>query len=281
MSLMCRALGVSTSGYYDWQGREPSKRAQDDVQLASVVRAVHEESRRTYGSPRVHRELRERGICVGRKRVERVMRENDLMGRRRPRFRRTTDSKHDGPIAPNLLERNFTTDQPDRVWVGDITYIWTNAGWLYLATIIDLFSRRVVGWSMASQMRTELVLGALQAALGKRTPSPSGLIFHSDRGSQYASAAFREALEAAGIRSSMSRKGDCWDNAVAESFFSTLKTELVHRLTFLNRQAARFAIAEWVEVFYNGKRRHSAIDYATPREAEEQFHRQTQLSRAA
>jgi putative transposase len=270
--MMCRALGVSRSGYHAWRSREPSERAKQNVELVAEITEVFEESRRTYGSPRVHAELRERGFEVSRKRVERKMREHGLVGRRRPKFRKTTDSNHDDPIAPNIVAREFDVAEPDRVWVADITYIWTMQGWMYLAVVIDLFSRRVVGWSMAEHMRVNLVLGALSAALGKRVPSMQGLVFHSDRGSQYAAKDYRAALEAAGITCSMSRRGDCWDNAVAESFFATLKAELVHNVIFTSRGAAKTVIAEWIEMFYNAKRRHSSLGYLSPLEFERRYY---------
>lgn len=274
VALMCRALDVSRSGYYAWKTRPPSKREQENEQLKTKIAEVHHDSRGTYGSPRVHAELVAQGFEVGRNRIARIMREEGILGRRKPRFRRTTDSNHKLPVAENVLAREFMTDAPDRAWVADITYVWTAQGWLYLAVIIDLYSRRVVGWSMADNMRKELVLDALTAALGSRVPSEYGLVFHSDRGSQYASGDYQVALDANGITCSMSRRGNCWDNAVAESFFSTLKTELVHNMLFVSRDSARNVIAEWIEVFYNGKRRHSTLGYATPREAEERYYEQ-------
>lgn len=275
---MCQVLEVSKSGYYAWRERAPSNRAQQNERLAATITDVHTDSRGTYGSPRVHAELRAQGFAVGCNRVARIMRENGILGRRKPRFRRTTDSDHTLPVAGNLLARQFAAGEPDTAWVADITYIWTQQGWLYLAVIIDLFSRRVVGWSMADHMRAELVLDALSAALGSRLPSEAGLLVHSDRGSQYASHAYQEALDANGITCSMSRRGNCWDNAVAESFFSTLKSELVHNVIFLTRDSARYAIAEWIEIFYNGKRRHSSLGYATPLEAERSYYEQQQLN---
>jgi putative transposase len=274
---MCNALEVSRSGYYAWRNHKPSKRAQENAELSAKIVEVHEESRRSYGSPRVHAELVAQGFEVGRNRVARLMRENGIVGRRKPRFRRTTDSNHKLPVAENILEREFSVDEPDRVWVADITYVWTQESWLYLAVIIDLFSRRVVGWSMAEHLRTELVLKALRAALGSRLPSEAGLLFHSDRGCQYASKAYQKALDDNGIICSMSRRGNCWDNAVAESFFSTLKTELVHNMIFLTRDSARNAIAEWIQMFYNSKRRHSSLGYATPLEAEQRYYEQQEI----
>ncbi|MCY1066671.1 IS3 family transposase [Nannocystis sp. RBIL2] len=281
VSMMCESLEVSRSGYYAWKTREPSARAQENAALAQEVAEIHAASRRTYGSPRVRSELRGRGRKVSRKRVARIMREEGIQGRRRPKFTRTTDSNHRLPVADNVLDRNFTASKPDKAWVADITYVWTLEGWLYLAVIIDLFSRRVVGWSMADHMRTELVLGALRAALGHREPSDEGLVFHSDRGSQYAADDYREALRQAGMTCSMSRKGNCWDNAVAESFNSTLKTELVHRTIFLTRENARTTISEWIEVFYNRQRRHSSIGYSTPIAYEESFYAEQAQTRAA
>ena len=269
---------MSRSGYYAWRVRKPSKRSRDNAVLAAKIAEVHEESRGTYGSPRIHAELAEQGFEVGRNRIARIMRENGIVGRARPKFRRTTDSRHSLPVADNVLNRVFVADEPDAAWAADITYVWTSEGWLYLAVIIDLFSRRVVGWSMAEHMRTDLVLDALRAALGSRMPSTAGLVFHSDRGAQYASNAYQKALDANGITCSMSRRANCWDNAVAESFFSTLKTELVHNRLFLTRNSARNAIAEWIQVFYNGKRRHSSLGYATPLEAERRYYEQQELA---
>lgn len=271
VALLCRVLNVSTSGYYAWRGRRPSRRSRADQRLGLEIAAIHKASRRTYGSPRVHAELRALGRCVGRKRVARLMREKGLVGIARRRFRRTTDSNHDRPVAANLLERNFEAKAPNEKWVTDITYVWTWEGWLYLATILDLFSRRVVGWAAADHMRTDLPLQALDMALGRRRPAP-GVTHHSDRGSQYASGDYASALSAAGIVCSMSRKGDCWDNAVAESFFSTIKTELLDRSPWPTRAKARTAIAEWIEVFYNTQRRHSSLGYRTPAEHEMLFH---------
>lgn len=268
VAMMCRCLEVTRSGFYAHRNAEPTERQKANEKLKMEIKRVHKESRGTYGSPRVHAELEEQGHKVGRNRIARLMAEEGVVGRRKPKFRKTTDSAHGHPVAPNILARRFEVDGPDRAWVADITYIWTYEGWMYLAVIIDLFSRRVVGWSMADHMRTELVLSALEAALGSRAPDETGLLFHSDRGSQYASGDYRKALEAAGITCSMSRRANCWDNAVAESFFSTLKTELVHNVIFTNRAAAKTTIAEWIEVFYNRRRRHSTIGYLAPVEYE-------------
>ncbi len=245
--MMCRCSEVSASGFYAWTKREPSDHAKRDDELREKIKDIHTESRKTYGSPRVHAELVEEGFDVGRKRVARLMAAEGVVGRSKRAFKKATDSNHDNPIAPNVLDRDFDVDEPDKAWVADITYIRMHKGWLYLAVIIDLFSRRVVGWSMAEHMRTELVLNALGMALGSRSPHPDGLVFHSDRGSQYAAADYRDALAARGITCSMSRRANCWDNAVAESFFSTLKTELIYRVLLPNLASAKTIIAEWIE----------------------------------
>ena len=261
--LMCRILKVTRSGFYAWRRREPSPRALADERLRMKIREIHQRSRRTYGSPRVHAELQAEGFKAGRNRVAREMQQMGLFGRRPKRFRKTTDSDHTKPVAGNLLKRNFDVEQPNQVWVTDITYVWTLEGWLFLAIVIDLFARRVVGWAMAAHMRTQLVLEALGMALGRRLP-PAGLMHHSDRGSQYASADYRALLDRNGIVCSMSGKGACWDNAVAESFFGTLKEELVYRRTWDDRATARHEIAEFIECFYNSQRRHSGLGYLSP-----------------
>jgi len=261
--LLCRCLAVSRSGYYAWRRRAPSARVKQDARLRVEVAASHSASRRTYGSPRILRDLREDGHRVSRKRVARLMRELGLEGRRRRRFRATTDSRHPFPVAPNVLMRDFVVDAPDTVWLTDITYLATLEGWLYLAVILDLFSRRVVGYAMSERIDRALVLEALGQALAQR-PGARDLLHHSDRGSQYASYDYREALDEAGITCSMSRRGDCWDNAVAESFFSTLKAELVHRMDYASRSQARASVFEYIEVFYNPRRRHSALGYVSP-----------------
>jgi putative transposase len=260
---LCRVLGVSRSGYYAWKGRPPSRRARRNEALVARIRNMHRGRRRAYGSPRVYRELTAQGESVSLNRVARVMRENSIQARRRRRFRKTTDSKHNLPVAENLLKRNFRTEKPDQAWVADISYVWTEEGWLYLAVVIDLFSRLVVGWSMADHLRTELPLAALTMALGQRKPEP-GMIHHSDRGCQYASHVYRAVLAAAGITCSMSRKGDCWDNAVAESFFATFRAELSDHCRWETRDAARTAIHDFIERFYNRQRRHSYLGYISP-----------------
>lgn len=263
VSVMCTVLQVSRSGYYDWAGRSESARAASDRTLAAEIRAAHEGSRGRYGSPRIHAELHAQGRRVGRKRVARLMRGMGLAARRKRRFRRTTDSAHSLPVTPNLLRRNFVAEAPDRVWLADLTYIWTAEGWLYLAVVLDLFSRRVIGWSMADHLGHELALAALDMAIARQQPGP-GLVHHSDRGVQYAAQGYRSRLSAHGMLCSMSRKGDCWDNAPMESFYATLKGELVEERDYLTRAEARADVFQYVEGFYNRRRLHSALGYMTP-----------------
>jgi putative transposase len=265
--MLCRLVGVAASGFYAWLRRRPSRRHAADRRVGERIGAIFEASRRTYGSPRVHAELRAEGVRVGRKRVARLMRRDGLaVARRRRRVPRTTDSRHDHPVAPNLLDRNFAAERPDTVWLADLSYIPTGEGWLYLAAIKDLATREIVGWSMADHLRAELACDALRMALQRRQPPP-GLIQHSDRGVQYACKDYRAILARHGVRQSMSRKGDCWDNAPMESFFGSLKTELVHRTDFPTREAARRAIFEYLEAFYNRRRRHSGLGFLTPAQA--------------
>ncbi|WP_152622440.1 IS3 family transposase [Archangium violaceum] len=263
VDFMCQQLGVSRSGYYAWKERPESERHKADRALAEVVTRIHQDSRGTYGSPRVHAELRARGQRVSRKRVARLMNEQELAARKRRRFVSTTDSRHNQPVAPNILERNFSPGQPNSTWATDITYVETKQGWLYLAVVMDLFSRKVVGWSMSENIDRHLVLNALDMALKGRQP-PRGLLHHSDRGSQYASIDYQQELAARGIQCSMSRKGNCWDNAVVESFFSSLKQELVYTTAFATHEQARLALFEYIEVFYNRQRRHSSLGYVSP-----------------
>jgi len=267
VAALCRLLAVSPSGYYAAQGRPRSLHDVRDDRLAGKITEAHLASKRRYGSPRVHAEIKAAGERVGRKRVARLMRERKLVARTRRRFRTTTDSKHEFPIAPNLLARDFTATAPDRAWVTDITFLWTAQGWLYLAVILDLFSRRVVGWATSQNEDRHLALAALDSSLARRRPAP-GLVHHSDRGSTYASGDYRKALDARGIQCSMSRKGDCWDNAVAESFFSTIKRELEGIDDFESRLGATLAIGAYIDGFYNIQRRHSANDYTSPIEFE-------------
>ena len=265
---MCRCLRVHPSGFYAWLKRKDSREL-NDKQLVRLIREIFTQSKETYGSPRIYLELRARDISCDKARVERLMRENAISPPRKRKYKVTTNSDHSNPVAPNVLQRDFASSEPNRRWVGDITYVWTLRGWLYVAVILDLFSRRVVGWAMDSRLDTEsLTLNALNMALANRMPD-RGLIFHSDRGTQYTSKAYRKALKARGIVCSMSRRGDCWDNAVAESFFATLKLDLVFRQTFRTRQEARQAIFGYIEIFYNRQRRHSSIGYVSPAEFEE------------
>ena len=266
VAALCKVLGVSRTGYYDWIDREPSKREHEDFELVKEIKAIHASSRGTYGSPRIHRKLR-RERPISRRRVARLMRENGLKGARPKRFRKTTDSSHGKRCAPNLLDRDFSANRKNRKWAGDITYVWTNGGWLYLAVLIDLHSRRVVGWSLAKHLGAELVTSALRMALGRRRP-PAGLLHHSDRGGQYLSDEYLALLKSIDAKRSMSRAGDCWDNGVVESFFATLKKELIHRYRWLSREDASEAITEYIEVFYNNHRLHSSLGYLSPSEYE-------------
>jgi transposase InsO family protein len=269
---LCAVLEVSCSGYYDWVDRQtqPGPRAQENVQLAAQILQIHQTSRQTYGSPRIQFELRQTGQVHGRNRIARLMRQQKLCGRVKGRFRvRTTDSNHDQPIAPNRLAELPAPTAADQIWLGDITYIPTEEGWLYLAGVMDRYSRRIVGWAMDQNIDTGLVLAAWEMAQAQRQPAPE-LVFHSDRGSQYASGEFRQALATSQTQPSMSRKGNCYDNAAMESFWSTLKMELIYRQSFATRQAARAAIFEYIEVFYNRQRLHSALGYASPSAFENQ-----------
>lgn len=263
VSMMCTALGVSRAAFYAWRRRPVSERKQEDQRLLVEIQKFHKQSRGTYGSPRITTDLQEQGEVIGHNRVARIMRENGIVGKPEPKWTTTTDSAHNLPVAPNLLEREFDVDTPDQVWVGDISYVWTYRGWTYLATVLDLFGRRVVGWAIDDHMRTDLVQNAFEMARLQRDVKPD-LIFHSDRGSQYASHAFQATLKKHGVISSMSRKGNCWDNAVAESFFATIKRELLNRAIWMNKQAVRSAIYEYIEVFYNRKRRHSTNGNLSP-----------------
>lgn len=271
VSTMCRALKVSKSGFYGWRDRAPSARVRADALLTQKIVRIHTDSREIYGAPRIHFELRTLGVRCARKRVARLMREAGLFGcGGRGRKPRTTLRSHTErtPPAPDLVKRNFTPQAPDRLWVADITYVRTWEGWLYLAFVLDTYSRRIVGWSMANNLKTELVLDALNMAIYTRRPSP-GLIHHSDRGSQYTSVEFGSRLKEAGLLPSMGSVADAYDNSMAESFVSTLKRELIHRHSWPSRQSARTAIFEYVEGFYNTRRRHSALGHLSPAEYEE------------
>lgn len=267
LRIMCRALKVSRSGYYAWRRRPTSARARRRDHLGSAIREVHSRSRRSYGSPRVHAALNRGGVTCCVNTVARIMREDGLRARSKRKYKITTDSSHRLPVAENLLNRGFVRSRPNEAWVADITFIRTDEGWLYLATELDLYSRRIVGWAMSDRMTSDLVIGALAMAVERRRP-PAGLIHHSDRGSQYASRAFQELLAAHGMVCSMSRKADVYDNAVMESFYGTLKTELVHLARYATRQEAKQAIFDWIEVFYNRQRLHSSLGYKAPADFE-------------
>jgi len=263
---MCRVLMVSKAGYYAWRTRPRSARAQQNAQLVQAIRVVHAASARTYGSPRMHRELAARGHPCSENRVARLMRADGLRVKTKRRFRVTTQSRHHAPVAPNTLDRRFavpTIAGVNHVWASDITYLWTGEGWLYLAIVLDLGSRRVVGWAMRPTLEQALAVEALAMALTHRQPA-AGLLHHSDRGAQYAGDAYQALLAAHRVRSSMSRAGDCWDNAVAESFFATLKTELVAETPWRTRDEARAAVFQYIEMWYNPRRRHSSLGYRSP-----------------
>ena len=271
LSALCEALGVTRAGYYAWQKRKqspPGPRAARREELAREVRAAHEDSRCTYGSPRVCHELKARGVECCENTVAKLMREQGIRSITRRRFKvRTTDSSHQHPVAPNVLDRDFVADAPDRKWAADLTYVATDEGWLYLAVVIDLCSRKVVGWAMADHLRAQLCLDALDMALKRRRPG-EGLLHHSDRGVQYACGDYRDLLRSHGIACSMSRTGDCYDDAVVESFFKTLKAELVYHQRYATREQARRSLFEYVEVLYNRTRLHSSLGYVSPEQFE-------------
>ena len=261
---MCALLQVSLNGFRAWlRGGSPDRRRLSDTQLVALIRAIHAEVRCAYGSPRMYDELRGRGFRVGKARVERLMREHGIRARHKRRWKATTDSKHGLPVAPNLVERNFTPQTPNRLWSADLTYIWTDEGWLYLAVVLDLFNREIVGWAIKERMSADIVTDALTMAWFRRHPEP-GLIHHSDRGSQYASHLFQALLAQYGMTCSMSRKGNCWDNAPAESFFNSLKNERVHGQRYRTRDEAKADVFEYIEVFYNRSRRHSTLGSRSP-----------------
>jgi putative transposase len=261
---MCQVLSVSISGYRAWRrGGKPDRTRLSDAQAVALIKSVHAQVKAAYGSRRMHAELQARGHRIGIDRIERLMREHGIRARHKRRFNATTDSKHSMPVAPNLLNRDFTPAAPNRVWTGDITYIATGQGWLYLAIVLDLFNREIVGWSIKPRMTADIVTDALAMAWFRRKPA-AGIIFHSDRGSQYASHAMRDKLARYGMTASMSRKGDCWDNAPSESFFNSLKNERVHGKSYATRAAAQADLFEYIEVFYNRSRRHSTLGYRSP-----------------
>jgi putative transposase len=267
---MCRLLDVTRQGYYAYATRPPSARVREDAELCETVKGIFDEQDQRYGSPRVLRELRRKGVRVGKRRVERTMRGLGLAAFAPRRHRVTTVSDPTRAPAPNELSRDFAAKRPNERWVTDITYIWTDEGWAYLAVILDLFSRAVVGWALDARLATSLPLSALDAAVQRRRPGAK-LLHHSDRGCQYTSAEYRAALEDLKVTVSMSRKGNCWDNAVAESFFSTLKREFIHRRSWASRLELRTALFEYIEVYYNRRRLHSSLDYKTPAEVEQEY----------
>jgi putative transposase len=267
VNVMCRVLDAPRSGFYAWLESPESQRMRADRQLLVRIKAAHAESGRAYGSPRITKALRENGKGPSRKRVARLMTENGIRSVHRRKFRVTTDSRHSSPVAANLLQRDFTATAANQKWVADITYVWTEEGWLYLAAVLDLYSRRVVGYAIERSLGTELVLNALRMAVARRRPGP-GLLHHSDRGSQYADAVYRAALARWGATCSMSRRGNCWDNAVMESFFKSLKVERIYQTRYATRREARLDIIQWIESFYNAKRLHSALGDVSPAEFE-------------
>lgn len=267
VAVMCRVLGVSRSGFYDSRSRPQSKRKERDAVLRPKIHAAFVASRQTYGSPRILAELRASGEAVSKKKVAKLMREDRLVAREKKRFKATTDSRHADPIAPNLVDRDFVVSEKNQTWVTDVTAIWTHAGWLFLAVMLDLYSRRVVGWATSATNDRFLALDALRSAIAKRRP-PRGSVHHSDRGSPFASEDYRAELERFGFIASMSRKGDCWDNAVAESFFSTLKTELIGSRVYATHASATATVGDYIEGFYNPTRRHSYLGYQSPIEFE-------------
>jgi transposase InsO family protein len=262
---MCTLLKVSRSGFYAWLTRPESPRSRENRSLEAKIRVFHAASHGIYGSPKIHQDLIDDGVRCGKNRVARIMREAGIRSRRKRKFKATTNSRHSLPVADNLLDQNFTAETPDSVWVGDITYVATQEGWLYLAVLIDLYTRKVVGWSTASRMTRQLTLDALQMALGRQIPE-KGLVHHTDRGSQYASGDYQKVLSDRRIVCSMSRKGNCYDNAVAESFFGLLKTEWVNHCRYRSRSEANRSLFYYIEIFYNRKRRHSSLGYKTPHE---------------
>ena len=260
---ICALLDVSVSGYYAWRRRGPSQRQLDDMIFLAHIRARFAASNGTYGSPRMHVDLCEDGLTIGRHRTARLMRDNALKANQKRRFKKTTDSNHGGSIAANLLDQDFTCDGPDRKWGVDISYVWTAEGWLYLAIVLDLFSRRIVGWAVSDRLKKDLALTALRRAISVRGPEP-GLIHHSDRGSQYCSDDYQRLLKAHGMIASMSGKGNCYDNAMVETVFKTIKSEMVWRTSFQTRRQAEMAIGRYIDGFYNPTRRHSALGYKSP-----------------
>lgn len=260
---LCTVLGVSESGYFAWKARPACRRQNEDMVLLAHIRSQFATSNETYGAPRMHAELKEEGLDVGRHRVARLMRDNNLKALQKRRYKKTTDSCHGGLLAANLLGQDFTCDRPDQKWGVDISYVWTLEGWLYLAIVLDLHSRRIVGWATSDRLKKDLALNALRRAIALRQPRP-GLIHHSDRGSQYCSYDYQQLLNAHGMTASMSGRGNCYDNAMVETVFKTIKSELVWRTVFQTRIAAQLALGRYIDGFYNPRRRHSALGYKSP-----------------
>jgi putative transposase len=280
IATLCRVLGVSPSGYYAWSERPPSARVQADEILLEQIRAIHAQSRGTYGARRIRIELREQGIPCARKRIARLMRQAGLAGAQRRRYRGTTRQNREATAAPDLVQRDFTALGPNQLWVADVTYVPTGEGWLYLATVLDAWSRRIVGWAMGETLRTDLVLEALNMAVWNRRPA-AGVVHHSDRGAQYTSVTFSRRCKEAGILPSTGSVGDAYDNALAEAFFATLETELLMRHKFATRKAARLALFDFIEGFYNSHRRHSALGYLSPAEFELRWWQQPDIAQGA
>ena len=280
LSALCRVMQVCRGGFYAWRKRDKSARQLQNERLTEQIKTAYKESKQTYGSPRIFAELNEAGVACSKKRIARLMRLANIRAVHPKRFVATTDSDHDMPIAQNLLDRTFDAETPDTRWTTDITYIWTSQGWLYLAVILDLFSRRIVGWAMDQTIERRLVLTALNMAIAGRRPGQN-MLCHSDRGSQYASDDYQKRLNEVGIVCSMSRRGNCWDNAPTESFFASLKKEMVYRTHFTSREQARSAVFNWIEVWYNRKRRHSKLGYICPEAFERQHQKQTASAIAA
>ena len=278
VTLMCKVLDVSPSGYYAWRQRPPSAREMANQKLIEKIKIVYHQNHGVYGSPRIYRELKDQGVACSENRIARLMRLRELQAKQTKRFKTTTKRNKADPVAPNLVKQNFTADRLDQIWLADITYIATLEGWLYLAAILDLYTRRIVGWAMSDRMTSDLTLAALQMALLQRQPD-AGLIHHSDQGSQYTAQVYQALLKAHGIRVSMNSAGSWYDNAPMESFFGTLKSELVHHCVYHTRDEARADVFYYIESFYNQRRRHSALDYLSP-EAYEQLFRQQELSLA-
>jgi transposase InsO family protein len=264
---MAKILGVCKNGYYEYLKHPVSNREIENIKLVLEIKEIHKKSRFNYGSPRIYEALKKKGIKCGKNKVIRLMRKNDIHSKTKKKFKVTTNSKHNNPVYENILDRNFRVNEPNKLWISDITYIWTNEGWLYLCTVIDLYSRKVVGWSMSERIDTELVKRAFLMAWNQRKPKGK-LLFHSDRGVQYTSKDFQKVLKDKQVLCSMSRKGNCWDNACAESFFHTLKVEEVHHTVYENREIAKIKIFEFIEAYYNNFRTHSYLDYMNPNEFE-------------